>query len=526
MDADVSQQQQADIDAITNDLPSSKLMNGRDDDDELELPINGKIENETAEQKASSDIDIDGTDGSEQETEQYMNGMESTDVNNDDDDEEEEETEAATLDNHFSMQADDDYEDENEEEEEEETKEDVVVNDNFSKYKSKMTEYEELKAQNANIHTMHFKMLQAQNTERAIHARQRQNVENELNAFKEIAISALMALGNDYSKQQDKIQTLQQNLNASHMERKKIQIARDKMLKQKENENKSLRAKNNEVRTEYTRIKQSVEKIKRENELGTEQIVKKMAKMEEDKEKLNKQLEKQKELVEQEKREKMAVSDKNSEYLRNEKIKISKALDKERKDRMYLEEKVIFLQDECKENASKMKKYMAESKKMSQTEKSTQNMMARGTREKEECAAKLLEKTKYFKQQQTIFDAAQSEVELLKKQCANSRNEMKKLHECIRKKTEKEKEFTNIRKKLSQREKKLDDREKNLRLKYKKENKGKHQREQREYSSPRKVKEFNKESKDPLAAYRHLLPFHWISLVLFIVLMFAVAQKR
>merc|ERR1712173_146666 len=192
-------------------------------------------------------------------------------------------------------------------------------------------------------------------------------------------------------------------------------------------------------RTEYTRIKQSVEKIKRENELGTEQIVKKMAKMEEEKEKLNKELEKQKELVEQEKREKMAVSDKNSEYLRNEKIKISKALDKERKDRMYLEEKVIFLQDECKENASKMKKYMAESKKMSQTEKSTQNMMARATREREECAAKLLEKTKYFKQQQTIFDAAQSEVELLKKQCADSRNEMKKLHECIRKKTEKEK---------------------------------------------------------------------------------------
>merc|ERR1712039_836666 len=128
-------------------------------------------------------------------------------------------------------------------------------------------------------------------------------------------------------------------------------------------------------------------------------IVKKMEKLEDDKQKLNVQLEKQKELVEQERREKMAVSDKNSEYLRNEKIKISKALDKERKDRMYLEEKVISLQDECKENASKMKKYMQESKKLSANEKSSQNMMARAIREKEESAAKLLEKTKYFKQQ-------------------------------------------------------------------------------------------------------------------------------
>merc|ERR1712244_47957 len=142
---------------------------------------------------------------------------------------------------------------------------------------------------------------------------------------------------------------------------------------------------------------------------------------------------------------------------------------------------------------------MAESKKLSQTEKSSQNMMARAIREKEESAAKLLEKTKYFKQQQTIFDATQSEVESLKKQSAHQRIEMKKLHECIRKKSEKEKEFSNIRKKLSNREKKLDEREKNLRLKYKQNNKGK-QQQQRDYSSPskqsRKVKEFNKESKD------------------------------
>merc|ERR1712039_305352 len=98
-------------------------------------------------------------------------------------------------------------------------------------------------------------------------------------------------------------------------------------------------------------------------------IVKKMEKLEDDKQKLNVQLEKQKELVEQERREKMAVSDKNSEYLRNEKIKISKALEKERKDRIYLEEKVIALQDECKENVDAVKAYSEQNKKLAQMEK-------------------------------------------------------------------------------------------------------------------------------------------------------------
>merc|ERR1711933_531786 len=96
--------------------------------------------------------------------------------------------------------------------EKEETKEDVI---NFSEYKSKMQEYEELKVQNAAIHTMHFQLLQAQNNAQAIHERQRQSVENELNAFKELAISALMTLRDDYAKQQDKIQKLQQSVNVA-----------------------------------------------------------------------------------------------------------------------------------------------------------------------------------------------------------------------------------------------------------------------------------------------------------------------
>merc|ERR1712129_210243 len=239
----------------------------------------------------------------------------------------------------------------------------------FSKYQSQMSEFDEYKLQNANIHSMHFRMLQARHTAQAIQKRAQRDATNELNAFKEQIISNLLLLRDDYSKQQNKIQKLQQNLNASHMERKKISMQKDKLIKAKESENKSLRAKNNEAKSEYTRIKQSVDKIKRDNDLANEQIVKKVEKLQEERQKLNAQLDKQKELVEEERREKMAVSDKNSEYLRNEKVKISKALEKERKDRIYLEEKVIALQDECKENVDAVKTYSEQNKKQAQMEK-------------------------------------------------------------------------------------------------------------------------------------------------------------
>merc|ERR1711997_1383331 len=248
-----------------------------------------------------------------------------------------------------------------------------------------------------------------------------------------------------------------------------------------------------------------------------------------DKKALSVQLEKEKELVATERREKMRVSDKNGEYLRNEKLKISKALDKERSDRHRLEERVSLLEEQLSDKALKMEQYMQQNKKLTQTEKSQQNMAERAIKEKEESMAALLAKTKYFKSQQTIFDETKIQIETLQKQNENQRSEIKQLHESIRKKSEKEKEFGEIRKKLSNREKKLDEREKMLKSKYRQNGSSHSRTKQREYSSPskqsRKLKEFT-ESKDPLYAYRNLLPFHWIAFALFLILMLAIAQKR
>merc|ERR1712019_65358 len=110
-------------------------------------------------------------------------------------------------------------------------------------YESKMSEYAQLqsqKSQNDKFNDLYFELLQSKNREDAINKK-------AVNEFKELIISNLQSLRNDYVKQQSKIQRLQSAVNAAKMEQRKIAIARDKMLKQKENENKALKTKNNEA---------------------------------------------------------------------------------------------------------------------------------------------------------------------------------------------------------------------------------------------------------------------------------------
>merc|ERR1712037_295837 len=116
----------------------------------------------------------------------------------------------------------------------------------------------------------------------------------------------------------------------------------------------------------------------------------------------------------------------------------------------------------------------------------------------------------------------------IQKQCDDQRAEMRRLNDCIRKKTEKEKEFSDIRKRLLQREKKLEEREKNMRLKYKQQQQqlSKKGKQWRNDFSPSKQLRKEKGFRDPLAPYKHLLPFHWICVGLLVVLMIAVSQRR
>ena len=206
----------------------------------------------------------------------------------DDDDDDEDDDEHQDLDNHFSMQPDDDFDENDDDDEEAQNLDELRQTIYFQagklrEYECKMSEYEQYKASNDKFTNLYFALLQRRNNEDAL-------TKKEVNAFKRMIISNLRSLRSDYSK---KIQKLQSAVNAANMERKKLTISRDKMLKQKENENKALRQKNNESRTEYTRMKQSVDKIKRDNAFEKEQIIKKVEKLEGDKKSLNAKLEKQ-----------------------------------------------------------------------------------------------------------------------------------------------------------------------------------------------------------------------------------------
>merc|ERR1712157_227139 len=121
----------------------------------------------------------------------------------------------------------------------------------------------------------------------------------EIAKFKSDIISYLNEIKIDCMKRETKIKKLQNAMNVATQEKKKILKDKDKVIKQKENENKTLRTKTNESRAEIARCKQSVDKIKRENEL------------ENDKKSLSEKLAKQIKLVEIERKEKLSVSDKN-----------------------------------------------------------------------------------------------------------------------------------------------------------------------------------------------------------------------
>merc|ERR1719229_745135 len=101
------------------------------------------------------------------------------------------------------------------------------------------------------------------------------------------------------------------------------------------------------------------------------------------------------------------------------------------------------------------------------------------------------------------------------------------LHESIRKKSEKEKHFEERKKKLMNREKKIEQREKELKEKLKqfKPNKRK-DNSNVNVSKPNRRIISQTQSKDPLHAYRNMLPYHWICIFLIAVLMIAIAQRK
>ena len=116
--------------------------------------------------------------------------------------------------------------------------------------------------------------------------------------------------------------------------------------------------------------------------------------------------------------------------------------------------------------------------------------------------------------------------------------EIKNLLEAVRKKSSFELEYDDHKKRLNERERKLIEREKNLEQKSKRASQSRRQNNpasnspsKNNKSKNRSIRDQNKasssaQSADPLHHIRNILPFHWLSLLLLVLLMISIAQKR
>merc|ERR1719229_277101 len=115
------------------------------------------------------------------------------------------------------------------------------------------------------------------------------------------------------------------------------------------------------------------------------------------------------------------------------------------------------------------------------------------------------------------------ELNILRAEHKQQQSQILELEERVRKKSSFEEEFEVHKQRLEERESKLKDRERNVERRSKKSQ----NRRKAESPSKRSIRsEQKEESKDPLHHIRNLLPFHWVSVFLLILLMISIAQKR
>jgi len=350
----------------------------------------------------------------------------------------------------------------------------------------------------------------------------------EVSTFKSAVTSSLLRIRSDCEEQQQLVRRLQRDVNSAAQEKKKQRAQRDKQLRAKENEIKAMKSKYNETRSELTRSKQSVDKVRDEAKLKVEALQRKVEKLEHDKEALATKVQRTHDLLEAERKEKSLVKANNAEYLRNEKLKIAKQLEKEQARIRRLENRVGGLEQEVAAKTADNKQRALRLKQVEEKNKRQETERSRAHKERAEALASLQRKNAQMKAQRETLDETMAEIEALRLRDVNQKSEIKSLHESVRKKSEREKQFDEIRKRLSGKERKLEEREKELGRKLRQANKGGGggRRSQASHSSGSTKRQSRPGDNDPLGRVRYMFPWHWISLVLCVALMLAISQRR
>jgi len=230
------------------------------------------------------------------------------------------------------------------------------------------------------------------------------------------------------------------------------------------------------------------------------------------------------------------VTDQNQVYLRNEKVKMRKDLEREKVNRRQLEDKVNELleakQDGADELKSERSKYVAAERKR----KTEQLRAEKACKERDDAVQSLHRKSRLLKEHEDANHRLEVKVETLEDTNASLKTELRHLQEAVRKKSEFEKEYDAHKKKLNEREQRLIEREKQFEQKAKSARSKRNNNAASTSSKSGKLKGSNRgtrdqstrssSSGDPLHHIRNILPFHWLSLLLLVLLMISIAQKR
>jgi len=364
---------------------------------------------------------------------------------------------------------------------------------------------------------------------------EKEAMNEQVDRFKNEVVCKLRALKEETRRNSKKMKELQAKYNQACQARTRQQKEKERAIRERDSERKVSSRKENEYKQNLKRTTDAVDKVKAEAQAEYDRLLHRFQALEKEQQKSIEKVKRTEELVETVTKEKQSVTDQNQQYLRNEKTKMRKELEKEKVNRRQLEDQVNALLEANKDRAADVQvqhnRYLTEERKR----KTEQLRAEKACKERDDAVQSLHRKSRLLKEGQDTIHRLEIKVETLEDASKQHKNQSRKLQEALRRKSEFEKEYDVHKKRMREREQRLAEREKQFEQKEKKSVRAPKNSSSSVSPSKRpgrpKLRDQNTRPSssqfgDPLHQFRNILPFHWIALLLLVLLMISIAQKR
>jgi len=356
---------------------------------------------------------------------------------------------------------------------------------------------------------------------------ERKAIEERLQQFKSGIVSKLETLRADTLQKSVTLRDLQSRYNHAIQDKRRLQQAKDKLLKEtaaKEKSVKAMQTKLNQLNQSAMRAESQIQKVRKDAASKREQLNRINDQLKEQNEKLLKKVEETKMEVEAERKAKLSVKQDNVEYLRNERLKMGRDLQKELVHARSLEDQVNELTAQIQTIQSESNRFQSKCFSAEKRIKSEELKAQKACKERDDAVQSLQRKSRLFKEQQITLRKTQEDMDRLVERSLTQKTDIRQLQEAVRKKSQFETEYDDHKKRLNARDKKLREREKAFEEKSKKAS-GSRRQPNANMSSPSKSNKRGTRDQNKGNTLRDL-PFHWLSLFPLIILMISIAQKR